>query len=100
MDTTIATKRKDTHETEPRLLYDRKAAARMLSISIRSLDYLLQRREFRTRRIGKKVLIPHGELIRYSRGDHFGVSISSPKKKRPFRYFMLACLFYRSYCRR
>lgn len=57
---------------EPRILYDRKSAARALSISIRALDYLLQRGEFTTRRIGKKVLIPHAELIRFARGDHFG----------------------------
>lgn len=56
----------------PRLLYDRKNAARQLSISLRSLDYLIAARKFNTRRIGKKVLIPHGELVRFARGDHFG----------------------------
>jgi hypothetical protein len=69
MDAPTSTK---SHNNEPRLLYDRKEAARQLSISIRSLDYLLQRRQFQTRRIGKKVLIPHAELIKYARGDHFG----------------------------
>jgi len=56
----------------PRLLYDRKAAAYQLSISVRALDYLLAAGEFKTRRIGRKVLIPHPELIRFARGDHFG----------------------------
>lgn len=65
-----------TRDTAPdnsaRLLYDRKAAARQLSLSIRSLDYLIAGKELTTRRIGKKVLVPHAELVRYARGDHFG----------------------------
>jgi hypothetical protein len=55
----------------PRLLYSRSEAARQLSISVRSLDYLIANKTFQTRRIGKKVLIPHGELVRYARADHF-----------------------------
>lgn len=54
-----------------RLLYDRKEAARQLSISVRSLDYLIAGKELETRRIGKKVLIPHGSLVRYSQGNHY-----------------------------
>ena len=54
-----------------RLLYDRKSAAQMLSISIRSLDYLIARKELDTRRIGKKVLVPHRELVRYAQGNHY-----------------------------
>jgi len=57
-----------------RILYDRKNAALMLSISIRSLDYLIAGKLLTTRRIGKKVLIPHGELVRFSRADHFGIT--------------------------
>lgn len=52
------------------LLYDRKRAARALSISIRALDYLIARKQLATRRIGKKVMIPHAELVRFARGDH------------------------------
>ena len=58
-----------------RLLYDRKSAARMLSISVRSLDYLIAGRELETRRIGKKVLIPYGSLSRFSQANHY----DSPK---------------------
>jgi hypothetical protein len=61
---------------ETRLLYDRKAAARMLSISVRSLDYLIAGRELETRRIGKKVLIPYGSLSRFSQANHY----DSPKE--------------------
>jgi hypothetical protein len=62
----------------PRLLYSRKEAARQLSISIRSLDYLIAAKAFQTRRLGKKILIPHAELVRFARGSHFG-PISSDK---------------------
>jgi hypothetical protein len=41
----------------PRLLYSRAEAARQLSISVRSLDYLLASKTFQTRRIGENVPI-------------------------------------------
>ena len=45
----------------PRLLYDRKEAARQLSISVRSLDYLLAAKNFKTRKIGER---PKWEQLR------------------------------------
>jgi hypothetical protein len=54
----------------PVLLYSRRRAADALSISVRSLDYLIKRRKLTTQRIGRKVMIPHGELVRFARGDH------------------------------
>lgn len=56
---------------EARLLYDRKGAARMLSISVRSLDYLIAGKELETRRIGRKVLVTRASLMRYASGNHF-----------------------------
>lgn len=55
----------------PRLLYCRKEAAWSLSISIRALDYLVANKELSTRRIGGRVLIPHTELVRFAKADHF-----------------------------
>jgi excisionase family DNA binding protein len=55
---------------EQRLLIDRRNAAQYLSISQRSLDYLLAHGELHTRRIGSRVLIPISELQRYARTDH------------------------------
>jgi hypothetical protein len=43
----------------------------MLSISVRSLDYYLAAGRFKTRRIGRKVLIPHSELVRFAASDHW-----------------------------
>jgi hypothetical protein len=56
---------------ETRLLYDRKNAAIQLSISIRALDYLIANKKLDTRRIGKKVLIPRGELVRFAKANHY-----------------------------
>jgi hypothetical protein len=66
-------------QTEPeqiRLLYDRKGAALQLSISVRGLDRLIASKQLATRRIGKKVLIPRGELVRFSRGNHFETTLA------------------------
>jgi len=63
-----------------RLLYDRRSAATALCISIRSLDYLLARDEFETRKIGRKVLITAGSLKRFAAGNHFGAINQSDAK--------------------
>lgn len=60
------------------LLYDRKAAAAMLSISERSVSYLLPRGKIRFRRIGSRTLIPRSELVRFARGYHPEL-IATPK---------------------
>lgn len=54
----------------PRMLYGRAEAARLLSISTRSLDYLVSGKELNTRRIGNRVMFQHEELRRFCRGDH------------------------------
>jgi hypothetical protein len=60
-----------SHTTAPRLLYDRKAAAHQLSISIRSLDYLIANKRLDTRRNGKKVLVTHASLVRFAAANHY-----------------------------
>ena len=57
---------------DSRLLYDRKTAARMLSISVRSLDYIIAAKGLDTRRIGRKVLVTHASLVRYASGNRYG----------------------------
>jgi len=56
-----------------RLLYDRREAARQLSISVRGLDYIIAAKELDTRRIGRKVLVTHASLVRYASGNHYTV---------------------------
>jgi excisionase family DNA binding protein len=55
---------------EEKILVSREEAARLLSISQRSLDYLVAARRLPTRRIGGRVLIPVAELRKYARCDH------------------------------
>jgi len=62
---------------EDRLLYDRKTAARLLSISVRSLDYIIAAKGLETRRIGRKVLVTRASLIRYAAGNHFAITSRS-----------------------
>jgi excisionase family DNA binding protein len=54
------------------LLYSKKEAARLLSVSIRTIDYLLSRQELESRKLGKRVLIPRHALEKFSRSDHRG----------------------------
>ena len=53
-----------------KLLYSREDAAAALSISIRSVDYLIAEGKMTTRRIGRKILIPAGDIKRFARADH------------------------------
>jgi excisionase family DNA binding protein len=52
------------------ILFSRKQAASLLSISLRGLDYLLSQGKLRARRVGKRVLIPRQEIERFARSDH------------------------------
>lgn len=56
-----------------RLLYSRKDAAYQLSISLRQVDTLIANRHLGTRRVGGRVLIPHGELTRFAGKDHYNL---------------------------
>ncbi len=59
-----------TQASANRLLYPRRDAAHQLGISVRSLDYLVSDHQLDTRRIGKRILIPHSELVRFAKGNH------------------------------
>ena len=45
------------------LLYSRKLAGAALSLSVRSIDYLIQNGRLKTVRVGAKVLIPRSEIF-------------------------------------
>ena len=52
------------------ILFSRKQAASLLSISLRGLDYLIARGKLHVRRVGKRVLISRQEIERFARRDH------------------------------
>jgi excisionase family DNA binding protein len=53
-----------------KLAVSRFEAARLLSISLRTLDSLLARGELRGRRVGRRIVFPIEELQRFLRKDH------------------------------
>lgn len=59
-----------------KLLYSRKDAAFALSVSVRSLDYLIANKQLNFRRLGKKIMVHATELARFSRADH--LDLTSP----------------------
>jgi excisionase family DNA binding protein len=52
------------------LLFNKKEAAAMLGLSVRSVDYLLASRELEYRKIGRKILIPKAAIVGFARHDH------------------------------
>jgi hypothetical protein len=67
--------------TAPRLLYSKKESAYLLSISLRSLNYAISEGRLNVRRIGGRVLVPHDELLRFSRHDRNDLLV--PERDRP-----------------
>lgn len=52
------------------ILVTRKEAARLISVSLRSLDYLILLGDLPTRRVGRRVLISRRALEQFARRDH------------------------------
>jgi excisionase family DNA binding protein len=59
-----------SEQSQSPILLTRKTAAALLSLSERSLDYLIQRGDLKARRVGRKVLVPRSELERFANRDH------------------------------
>jgi hypothetical protein len=53
-----------------KLLYSRRDTAAALSLSIRSIDYLITTGRLPARRVGAKILIPASAVRRFAREDH------------------------------
>ena len=51
----------------PRLLYSKREAASMLSISLRKVDYLIADGHLRASRVDGRVLLHHDELVRFAK---------------------------------
>ncbi len=55
---------------EEKILYTKREAAELLSISLRSLDYLIFNHQIPTRRIGRRVLVHRDAIEQFARRDH------------------------------
>ena len=58
---------KNQTEFDDKLLFDKKSAATVLSISVRQLEYHIAKNEVEVRRIGKRVLITRAALAQFAR---------------------------------
>ena len=67
----------------PRMLHSRNEAAYLLCLSTRALDYLIGKKELAVRRVGRKILIPHTELLKFSRKDHDAVASDNTEDHTP-----------------
>lgn len=51
------------------ILVSRQDAAKALSVSVRSVDYMISRGELPARKLGKRTLIPRASLEKFARGS-------------------------------
>jgi excisionase family DNA binding protein len=56
-----------------KILFTKREAAQLLSISLRSLDYLIFNQQISTRRIGRRVLVHRDAIERFARRDHLSI---------------------------
>ena len=54
-----------------KLLYSKADAAHALSISERSVSYLIANKKLAFRKLGKRTLIPASEIRRFAAANHF-----------------------------
>jgi excisionase family DNA binding protein len=68
-----------------KLLYSRRDTAEALSLSVRSVDYLITAGRLPARRVGGKILIPANAVRRFAREDHpEGVRVGRTAKSSRF----------------
>ena len=59
--------------TTAKVLYTKREAAQLLSVSVRSVDYLIFSRQLPSRRIGRRVLIHRDAIEQFARRDHLSI---------------------------
>jgi excisionase family DNA binding protein len=60
-------------EITEKVLYTKREAAQLLSISLRSLDYLIFSQQLPARRIGRRVLVHRDSIERFAKRDHASI---------------------------
>jgi len=59
-----------TAPTVVKLAYSKIEAAKLISVSVRTIDNLIAMKEITVRRIGRRVLVPHTSITAFLRRDH------------------------------
>jgi excisionase family DNA binding protein len=54
----------------PKLAYSKAESASLLSVSLRTIDNLIARKELTVRRVGRRVIIPATSITAFLRLDH------------------------------
>lgn len=54
----------------PKLLVSKREAAELLSVSVRTIENLLARKELQARKVGRRTLLAFAALERFVRRDH------------------------------
>jgi excisionase family DNA binding protein len=52
------------------LLHSKRESARLIGLSERTLQTLISKKQIGVRRVGRRVLVPHAELLKFTRSDH------------------------------
>ena len=60
-----------------KVLYTKREAAQLLSISLRSLDYLIFSQQLPARRIGRRVLVHRDSIEQFARRDHVSIRMAA-----------------------
>jgi excisionase family DNA binding protein len=59
-----------------KVLYTKREAAQLLSISLRSIDYLIFSQQLPARRIGRRVLVHRDSIEQFARRDHISIRMT------------------------
>jgi excisionase family DNA binding protein len=67
---------------EPRLMHSRTETAQLLGVSIRLIDQAIAAGTLEVRRIGRRVLIPHGAIERFIENSNVNWNATPPTRPK------------------
>jgi excisionase family DNA binding protein len=68
-----------------KMLHSKRESARLIGVSERTLHKLIVTKELDVRRVGRRVLVPHAELLKFIAADH------STREKKPTKLDRREC---------
>jgi predicted DNA-binding transcriptional regulator AlpA len=67
-------------DMQEQILLSRRDGAQLLGMSLRSIDYAIAQGFIRPRRIGRRVMLPRAELLRFASKDHGQIVLHRTKR--------------------